>query len=147
MFVSQAQETAFGNQTVDEFLRRKSLVESANENTGWMLRSASASVERIFYQSDSLSRNKKLFEYGILPIYFNTRLDGKRPYIGGEYGLIPSRGVQTFLSTGIKARFSILDSHLNPVRVSTKLAPELVAIFCSALEETIVVAKTFPLMF
>ena len=118
--VIQAQETAFGNQTADELLRRKSLVDSNNENIGWMLRSASASVEGIFYQSDSTSPNKKLFDYTILPIYFNTRLDGARPYVGGEYGMIPARGAQSFLSSGFKARFSILHIQLQPELVAAQ---------------------------
>ncbi len=120
VYVVQAQETAFGNQSIDEFLRRKSLVESANENTGWMLRSASASIEEIFYQSGSASPNKKLFDYAILPIYLNTRLDGARPYVGGEYGMIPARGGQSFLSTGFQARFSILHIQLQPEIVTAQ---------------------------
>jgi hypothetical protein len=119
-FAAQAQETAFGNQTADEFLRRKSLVESANENTGWMLRSASASVTALFYQIDSASPNKKLFDYAILPIYLNSRLDGKRPYVGGEYGMIPARGAQTYLSTGVHARFSVLHVQLQPELVTSQ---------------------------
>ncbi len=120
VFFVQGQETAFGNQTVDEFLRRKSLVERNNENTGWMLRSASASIEALFYQSDSASSNKKLFDFAILPIYFNIRLDGARPYVGGEYGMIPARGAQSFLSTGFQARFSILHIQLQPELVTAQ---------------------------
>ena len=112
--VIHAQETAFGNQTIDEFLRRKSLTDTITNSTGWMLRTASGSVEGIFYQSDSASSNKKLFDYDILPIYFNTRLDDARPYVGGEYGMIPARGAQSFLSTGFQARFSILHIQLQP---------------------------------
>jgi hypothetical protein len=114
VFLAQAQETSFGNQTVDEFLRRNSLVQRSNENTGWMFRTASESVESLFYQSDSTSPNKKFFDYTILPIYFNTRLDGNRPYVGGEYGMIPSRGAQLFLSPGFQARFSILHVQFQP---------------------------------
>ncbi len=121
--VAQAQEVAFGNQTVDELLRRKSLFYGNNENTGWMLRSASASVEGIFYQSDSASPNKKLFDYAILPIYFNTRLDGVRPYVGGEYGMIPARGAQSFLSSGFQVRFSILHVQLQPEFVTAQNLP------------------------
>jgi hypothetical protein len=121
VFFAQAQETAFGNQTVDEFLRRNSLVERNNESTGWMLRTVSPSVEALFYQSDSASPKKKLFDYAILPIYFNTRLDGTRPYVGGEYGMIPARGAQAFLSVGIQARFSnFLHFQLQPELVSAQ---------------------------
>ncbi len=116
----QAQETAFGTQTLDEFLRRKLLTDTITQSTGWMLRTASGSVEDLFYQRDSLSPKKKLFDYDILPIYFNTRLDGKRPYVGGEYGMIPARGAQSFLSTGIHARFSILHIQFQPELVTSQ---------------------------
>lgn len=118
--VLQAQETAFGNQTLDEFLRRKSLIDTITNSTGLMLRTPSGSVEDLFYQRDSLFRTKKIFDYDILPLYFNTRLDGERPYVGGEYGMIPARGGQSFVSTGIQARFSILHIQLQPELVTTQ---------------------------
>uniref|UniRef100_UPI004048E603 capsule assembly Wzi family protein n=1 Tax=Algoriphagus sp. TaxID=1872435 RepID=UPI004048E603 len=104
----------------DEFFRRKSLIDSNNFNDGLMLRSASVSVEDLFYQRDSLFRKKKLFDYAILPIYLNSRLDGKRPYVGGEYGMIPARGTQLFVSTGFRARFSILHIQLQPELVTAQ---------------------------
>ena len=121
--VIQAQETAFGNQMVDEFFRRKSLIDTNKKNTGWMLRTASGSVGDLFYQRDSLSPEKKLFDYAVLPIYFTTRLDGKRPYVGGEYGIIPARGTQAFLSTGFQARFSILYLQFQPELVIAQNFP------------------------
>ena len=121
--VIQAQETAFGSQTLDEFLRRKIFNDSVTVSTGLMLRSASGSVEDLFYQRDSLSRKKKLFDYDILPIYFNSRLDGMRPYVGGEYGMIPARGAQLFLSTGFQVRFSILHIQLQPELVTAQNLP------------------------
>ncbi len=120
---NQAQEIAFGNQTIDEFLRRKSLIGTSTNSTGWMLRTSYGSVGDLFYQRDSLSRNKKLFDYDILPIYFNHRLDGKRPYVGGEYGVIPARGTQLFVSTGFQARFSILHIQLQPEFVTAQNSP------------------------
>ena len=118
--VIQAQETAFGNQTLDEFLRRKSLSDADDKTKGWMLRTASGSAENLFYQRDSLSPKKKLFDYAVLPIYITTRLDGKRPYVGGEYGMIPAMGAQSFLSTGIHARFSILHVQFQPELVTAQ---------------------------
>jgi len=118
-----AQDTAFGNQTVDEYLRRKILTNIINEKPGLMLRSASGLLEDLFYPRDSLTqKNKlyKLFDYRILPIYLNNRLDGKRPYVGGEYVTIPARGAQAYLSSGIQARFSILQIQLQPELVATQ---------------------------
>ncbi len=123
VLVVQAQETAFGIQVVDDFLRRKSLIDSNNENIYSMLRMASASPEMIFYRGDSVLKKKKLFDYKVLPLYFNTRLDGKRPYVGGEFGLIPARGVQGFFSTGIHARFCILHIQFQPELVAAQNLP------------------------
>ena len=66
VFVAQAQETAFGNQTIDELLRRKSLIYSNDENTGWMLRTASASIEPLFYKIDSASLKKKFIKNSLI---------------------------------------------------------------------------------
>lgn len=116
----QAQVTAFGNQNIDEFLRRNSLIDTINNSTGWMLRSQSGSPEDLFYHSENLSFEKKLFDFDILPIYFNTKLEGKRPYVGGEYGMIPARGAQAFVSTGIHARFSILHFQFQPELITAQ---------------------------
>lgn len=115
-----AQDTAFGHQIVDEYLRRKILTNIINEKPGWMLRSASGSPEDFFYSRESLTRKNKLFDYRILPIYLNTRLDGKRPYVMGEYVMIPVRGAQAYLSSGILAKFSILQIQLQPELVSAQ---------------------------
>ncbi len=117
---AHAQETAIGNQVIDEFLRRKSLIGKEEEKTGWMFRSSSSLLEDFFYLLDTTDKEKKRFDYNILPLYFTTRLDGKRPYVGGEYGLIPARGAQTFFSTGIQARFSILYLQFQPEFVTAQ---------------------------
>ena len=119
-FFSSAQETAIGNQVIDEFLRRKSLIGKEEVQTGWMFRSSSSLLEGFFYPLDTTYKEKKRFDYNILPLYFTTRLDGKRPYVGGEYGMIPARGVQSFLSTGIKARFSIFHVQFQPELVTAQ---------------------------
>ena len=120
LLFAYAQETATGNQAVDEFLRRKSLIGKEEVKTGWMFRSSSSILEDFFYPLDTIYKEKKRFDYNILPLYFSTRLDGKRPFVGGEYGLIPARGVQTFLSTGIQARFSILNLQFQPELVTAQ---------------------------
>jgi hypothetical protein len=110
-----AQETAYGNQVADEFLRRQTLVGKNKDNTGWMLRSASTAPDGFFYHNDSLYRKKeRFFNYSILPIYLYTRLDGTRPSLGGEYGIIPARGKQLFLSSGIQANFFIFNIQFQP---------------------------------
>jgi hypothetical protein len=120
LLFAHAQETAIGNQAVDEFLRRKSLIVQEEIKTGWIFRSSSSIIEDFFYPLDTIYKEKKRFEYNILPLYFTSRLDGKRPHVGGEYGMIPARGAQIFLSTGIHARFSILHIQFQPELVTAQ---------------------------
>lgn len=117
-----AQEFVFGNPILDEFQRR---IEISNSvlNTGWMLRSNSGSPDYFFYPIDSGHQDKKRIELKILPIYLNTRIDGNRPYVGGEYGMIPSRGAQGLLSTGVNARFSFLKIQLQPEFITSQNLP------------------------
>ncbi len=122
-FFSGAQETAIGNQLIDEFLRRKSIIVKDDEKTGWMLRTSSSALEDVFYPLDSISEEKRLFDFKLLPLNLSSRLDGKRPYVGGEYGMIPARGAQGFLSTGVHARFSILHIQLQPEIVIAQNLP------------------------
>jgi hypothetical protein len=116
----QAQDTYFRSQVLDEFLRREELIGRDNQNIGWMLRTASTSSEVDFYLGDSVSYNKNLFDYKVLPLYSISRLDVSRPYEGGEFGMIPARGAQSFLSSGIWARFSILHIQLQPEFVTAQ---------------------------
>lgn len=120
LLFADAQETSTGTQAVDEFLRRKSLIGKDDVQIGWMFRSSSSILEVFFYPLDTTYKEKKRFEYNILPLYFTTRLDGKRPYVGGEYGMIPARGAQSFLSAGIHARFSILHIQFQPELVTAQ---------------------------
>uniref|UniRef100_UPI00404873C0 capsule assembly Wzi family protein n=1 Tax=Algoriphagus sp. TaxID=1872435 RepID=UPI00404873C0 len=55
-----------------------------------------------------------------LPVYSTLRFDRKRPYVGGEYGMIPARGAQTFFSTGFKIKFSILNLQIQPEVITSQ---------------------------
>lgn len=118
-----AQKTGFGNLTMDEYVRRKELIESKKQAFGFLLRSLDKSPEFLFLGSDSSSNPKKIWHYEFLPIYNSLRSDSKRPYGSGEYGVIPARGMQSFLSTGIKANFSILYIQFQPEWVLAENKP------------------------
>lgn len=120
---ANAQETANGNLAVDDFLRRKSLTVKKEPRIGWMLRSTSVALEDFVHPLDSISENKRLFSYKLVPLYLTTRLDRTRPYVGGEYGMIPAKGAQGFLSAGVHARFSILNIQFQPELVTAQNLP------------------------
>ena len=114
------QGTAQGNPFLDEYLRRKELVQSEKKSIGWNLRSYSDYLEDSFFQQDTSYRRKKIFEYNFLPVISISRMDVNRPYVGGEYGMIPARGAQAYLSTGLAVRFSILCIQLQPELVTAQ---------------------------
>jgi hypothetical protein len=112
--ISFAQDLGFGNLILDEFSRRNNLVKLKNENSGLILRTFSNSPINLFYKNDSSKYVPKRLDFNFLPIYSISKMDVGRPYVGGEYGLIPARGLQGFLSTGFNARFSKFHFHFQP---------------------------------
>jgi hypothetical protein len=122
-FVSQfsyAQNSTFGNLLGDEFLRRKDLIDSNLIINNWMLRSSSKSPEPFFFSLDSVEIKKSVDSFSIYPIYSTFKIDGSRPHVGGEFGMIPSRGFQNFLSTGFQYKISILNIQFQPEFVSSQ---------------------------
>ena len=109
-----SQESGFGNITLDEYSRRIALTDSDKQGLGIFHRSMDKSPELLFFRKDSVSTEKKLWNYEFLPIYTSFRSDSNRPYNSGEYGSIPARGIQSFFSTGIKANFSIFHIQFQP---------------------------------
>ena len=118
-----AQESGFGNLILDEYARRKGITEPGKVGLGLLLRSMDKSPKELFFGKDSSFKKDKLWEYEFLPVYTSLRSDGKRPYNSGEYGSIPARGMQSFLSTGFKANFSILNVYLQPEWVLAENKP------------------------
>ncbi len=109
-----AQESGFGSRTLDEYVRRKVLIEPKEERLGLYLRSMDKSPKELFFGNDSTLIEKKSWNYEFLPIYSSFQFDHKRPYQSGEYGMIPARGLQSFWSTGFIVNFSILHLQLQP---------------------------------
>jgi hypothetical protein len=112
--MSFAQESGFGNFTLDEYARRESLNVSNKHGFGIFFRSMDKSPSILFFEVDTFLTEKKIWNFEFLPIYTSLRSDGKRPYSSGEFGSIPARGLQSFLSTGIKANFSIIHVQFQP---------------------------------
>jgi hypothetical protein len=121
-FIVNGQSIFFGQTEMDETQRRSELLKPAAAYSGLFLRSFSGSPEFLKASTDSSDTNK-LLDYSFLPIYLNTKLDGKRPSPKGAYGMIPARGAQGYLSTGVHARFSILHLQLQPELVAAQNLP------------------------
>jgi hypothetical protein len=113
-FSAYSQDIGFGNLLFDDFLRRKEIGGAYSKNLGFMLRHTNGSPQFLFFPTDSLKDKNDLFEFEFLPINYSLKLDSKRPYVGGEYGIIPARGLQTSFSSGFLAKFSILHFQFQP---------------------------------
>jgi hypothetical protein len=105
---------------IDEYLRRKALIEPARVEFGFLQRSMVKTFDDLFFENDSLPSEEKLFQYEFFPITMSLRSDIKRPYNTGEFGSIPARGFQSFLSGGIKANFSIFHIQFLPEWVAAE---------------------------
>jgi len=117
-----SQRTYFGQDELDEQVRRKELLQPTAAYSGLLLRSFTGIPEILKVSRDSSDTNK-LLDYSFLPIYLNTRLDGKRPTPGGAFGMIPARGAQGSLSTGVQLRYSIFHLQLQPELVAAQNLP------------------------
>jgi hypothetical protein len=109
-----SQESGFGNLRLDEYVRRKVLINPLNESMGILYRSMDKSPEELFFGKDTTPIVRKLWHFEVLPLYTTIIFDKKRPYSLGEFGIIPSHGLQSFVSTGVKLRFSKLHLQLQP---------------------------------
>ncbi len=81
---------------------------------GILYRSMDKSPEELFFGKDTTPIVRKLWHFEVLPLYTTIIFDKKRPYSLGEFGIIPSHGLQSFVSTGVKLRFSKLHLQLQP---------------------------------
>jgi hypothetical protein len=120
---SYSQVNGIGNSITDEFLRRISLKKTNDQLDGFVIRDFSNLSQTLFFPNDSVEELNPKFEFKLLPIFLTTQIDGKRPYLRGEYGMIPARGHQGFLRTGINVRFSILHLLLQPEFVISENLP------------------------
>jgi hypothetical protein len=120
---SFSQDNGYGNYITDEFLRRMTLKKANEHLGGFVIRDFSNLSQTLFYSDDSLKELKSEFEFNVLPIFLTAQVDGKRPYLRGEFGMIPARGIQSFLRTGVKARFSILNILFQPEFLSVENLP------------------------
>ena len=68
-----SQESGFGNLTLDEFARRKGLIEPRKYGLGIFHRSMDKSPEELFFEKDSATNKRKLWNYEFLPIYTSIR--------------------------------------------------------------------------
>ena len=109
-----SQDIALGNKIIDGHARSKGLTNSRYFDLGFNLRFSESSPEWLFFDSVSIPISIKRFQYKFLPIYSVISTDSERPYNMGEFEAIPSRGFQSFISSGFKANISFIHLQFQP---------------------------------
>ncbi len=107
-----AQTIPSGYPIVEESFRRNQLIKN-NPSVSFLLRPI------ILINEFDSSTNNFLFQSNlasiqVLPFVNTTRILTGRPYGWNDYGMIPNPGLQTYLSGGIHAKFSILNFTFRP---------------------------------
>lgn len=118
-----SQKSTFDNLNWNEFLRRQSLMSKSDNQYSFNFRHNFYFQSNQFQSSDSLASPEKDFEFKFLPLNFYLRHDSNRPYVGEEFGMIPSKGLQSLLSSGIYFKLKFLHFQLKPEFVISQNLP------------------------
>jgi hypothetical protein len=96
----------------EESIRRSQLI--TDTFSGSFLLRPNIPVSEFDTTTNSFLYQSKLASIQVLPFLNTTRVLTGRPYGWNDYGLIPNPGLQTYLSGGIHAKFSILNFTFRP---------------------------------
>jgi hypothetical protein len=108
------QDIFSGSSILDEFQRRENFNNPSENHLSQMLRFNYGLSRKIFYKEDILDSSKSSIIIEGSPLLSTIRYDFNRPFDFGEYGIIPSKGFQSFLSSGFKLKFHSLNFQFQP---------------------------------
>lgn len=111
---SKAQDLTAGFPILEEVQRRNQLLYDTSNTYSYSFRTSSVNPSLLFFGKAKESTKRPLAEYSLLPIIATARYNTVRPYGWGDYGMIPNKGIQSYMSAGVHARFSILNLQLQP---------------------------------
>ncbi|MCH7401718.1 capsule assembly Wzi family protein [Belliella kenyensis] len=107
-----AQSLSSGQPILEEYLRRNQIANESAVAGSFSLRPVINDYRNLFQEEqDSL---KKIMDFGLMPITSISRYNTNRPYGHGDYGMIPSNGLQQYVSAGFFAKFSVLHLQFQP---------------------------------
>lgn len=109
-----AQNITAGFPVLEEVQRRNQLLGDTTNTYSFSFRTSSINPSILFFGKPQKPGKKPLGEFSLLPVLATMRYNTDRPYGWGDYGMIPNKGMQTYISTGIHARFSILNLQIQP---------------------------------
>jgi hypothetical protein len=109
---------------LEEYVRRAQLIDTSTRHSSLQLRPirATHSVGSL----DSLVYTTKSFDnlsLGFLPILSISEFNSDRPYGWGNFGMIPNKGLQQYLSGGMFGKWKMIDFQLQPEFVFAQNLP------------------------
>ena len=110
----QSQSLPANFPVIEESIRRKQLLDKEQPGPSLLLRPLQlVSLHPFLDSMGSFSLTDKV-EMRFLPLLSTTRQSTSRPYGWGDYSMIPSVGMQQFISTGVYAKYKFIHFQFQP---------------------------------
>lgn len=106
-----AQSIPAGQPILEEFVRRQQVAGVLPKDHSFSLRPLVADFRQLFLEKDTLDKS---FQIGLMPITTISRLNTNRPYGWNDFSMIPSSGLQQFVSSGFFGNFSVFHFQIQP---------------------------------
>lgn len=110
-FGVQAQSIPAGQQILEEYIRRQQVLGILPKNQSFSFRPVVGDFRSLFFDKDTL---EKPFEIGLMPITTISRWNSNRPYGWNDFSMIPSAGIQQFVSAGIFGNIRFIHFQIQP---------------------------------
>ncbi|WP_234862470.1 capsule assembly Wzi family protein [Mariniradius sediminis] len=100
---------------LEEYARRAQLNDTSIMRSSFQLRpiqlsNSAGSIDSLFYRTISFEN----LNLGVLPILSISELNSDRPFGWGNFGMIPNKGIQQYLSGGVFGNWKIIEFQLQP---------------------------------
>lgn len=126
---SHAQTIPVGTPVLEDFYRRQQLLGKLDSSISFMIRpiTATALGQQDYLHYPDSSRSDIIWEsrdgYGhlqLLPLVWQNQLNTAYPYGWNDGPMIPAKGIQTYLSAGVYAKYRWLSVQFRPEFVSAQ---------------------------
>lgn len=118
--LSFSQSLTAGFPVFEENLRRNQIAGFLEFNQSFSFRPVSGNFYQSGLEKDSVS---KKVDFGLMPLMSVSRFNSNRPIGWGDYGMIPSKGIQSFLSAGFYGKLHFIYLQFQPEFVVSQNAP------------------------
>jgi hypothetical protein len=119
----QAQDLAPGTPVLEEYIRRNQLLEKSEKNYSFQLRPVRLDSTLLDFNFSKNVLTGDSFSLGVSPLIGITELNSDRPFGWGNFGMIPNKGMQQYVSGGIFGNWKSIDFQLQPEFVFAQNLP------------------------